>query len=118
MMLFLILQIATGADADFGLARVASPRRSSCGSVGDGDVVVCGARPDRYRLPLPREAPASDTPSEASGMTAITPSCRCGIFAGERRCSKREALAYGYGGGRDPVSVVIGVAKAIADPDR
>ncbi len=50
-------------------------------------------------------------------MTAITPSGRCGIFAGERRCSKREAQAYGYGGGRDPVSVVVGVAKAIADPD-
>jgi hypothetical protein len=122
MILLFLLQAAAAGGADFDLARVAPPARGSCAAPGaaatGGDVVVCGVRPDRHRLPLPRQAAAGDTAPEASGKSAITPNGRCGIFAGERRCSKREALAYGYGGGRDPVSVAVGVVTAIVDPDR
>ena len=52
-----------------------------------------------------------------SGMAAITPAAPCGIFAGERRCSKREAAQYGYGEGRDPITVLTSLAKRVLDPD-
>ncbi|MDR6850132.1 hypothetical protein J2X47_002040 [Sphingomonas sp. BE270] len=84
------------------------------------EIVVCGRRRDQYRLPL-REEPAPDADAargaEASGLSAITPSGRCGIFAGERRCSKREAAAYGYGNGRDPITLLTRLAKKALDPD-
>jgi hypothetical protein len=50
-------------------------------------------------------------------MAAITPVAPCGIFAGERRCSKREAAQYGYGDGRNPLTVLAERAKRAADPD-
>jgi hypothetical protein len=50
-------------------------------------------------------------------MAAITPTAPCGIFAGERRCSKREAAQYGYGEGRDPITVLTRLAKRALDPD-
>ncbi|WP_156457945.1 hypothetical protein [Sphingomonas sp. Leaf412] len=110
----MILGWLAAQAADFDLGRLSVTR--SCATSG-GDVIVCGTRPNRHRLPLPveRDAPAS---AEASGMSALTPARRCGIFAGERRCSKREARAYGYGGGRDPVRVVARAVRAIVDPDR
>lgn len=86
-----------------------------------GDIVVCGRqRKDRYRLPLPDEhAKAADIPpGEAlSGMAALTPAARCGIFVGERQCSKREAARYGYGQGRDPITVLGRLAAQMIDPD-
>lgn len=95
--------------------------QEGCTSAGT-DVVVCGKRSDRYRLPLPAERDVPDdrrTVGEPpSPMAAITPNARCGIFAGERRCSKREAAGYGYGNGRDPVTLLGRVADAIVDPDR
>ena len=84
------------------------------------DIVVCGGRKDRYRLPLPDERtktadmPPRDAPG---GMAALTPAARCGIFAGERRCSKREAARYGYGQGRDPITVFSRLATKAMDPD-
>ena len=84
------------------------------------DLVVCGRRPNRYRLPLPTEkAPSFDRAhGEApTGMAALTPSGRCGIFAGERTCNKREAAEYGYGNGRDPITVLRRLAKKVVDPD-
>jgi hypothetical protein len=50
-------------------------------------------------------------------MAAITPAAACGIFAVERRCSKREAAQYGYGEGRDPLTVLAELAKRAADPN-
>jgi hypothetical protein len=86
-----------------------------------GDIVVCGRqRKDRYRLPLPNErAEAADMPPRDApgGMAALTTAARCGIFAGERRCSKREAARYGYGQGRDPITVLTRLARKVADPD-
>jgi hypothetical protein len=83
------------------------------------DIVVCGTPRDRYRLPLPVErAPTDRARGEApTGMAALSSPARCGIFAGERRCSKREAAKYGYGAGRDPVTLLTQLAKKVADPD-
>lgn len=86
-----------------------------------GEVIVCGRREDRHRLPLPVErdpAPGHVRGEARTGLDAITPPGRCGIFAGERACSKREAAAYGYGEGRDPVTVLSKLAGAVLDPDR
>ena len=92
-----------------------------CAGSGTGDeVVVCGrAEPDtRYRLPLPSErAPSVIRDGVPGGMAALTPTGACGIFAGQRRCSKAEASAYGYGDGRDPVSVAGKLLTLLADPD-
>jgi hypothetical protein len=41
----------------------------------------------------------------------------CGIFEGQRRCGKRESLDYGYGGGRDPLTVAGKLVTALTDPD-
>lgn len=84
------------------------------------EVVVCGERPDRYRLPLPNErAPSRERERHEAqtGMAALTPSGRCGIFAGERSCDRREAADYGYGNGRDPITVLGRLAGKTVDPD-
>lgn len=108
----------------FDLAASSKPKdltviqRCSDGASSD-EIVVCGSRHDQYRLPLPNERQQSDqTQGEAqTGMAALTPSGGCGIFAGERRCNKREAAEYGYGNGRDPITVLTRLAKKVADPD-
>ena len=91
------------------------------GSVDPADVVVCGRSSDRYRLPLPAERdPFLDARvrgEPGSALSAITPAAPCGIFAGERRCGKVEAARYGYGGGRDPVSLLVKLGTKLLDPD-
>lgn len=95
----------------------------NCSSAGAGEIVVCGDRDrdTRYRLPLP-------TVREAGEQGAVigevpSPSVQdpflsgCGIFRGQRRCSKQEAEAYGYGRGRDPVTLVGRLVTKLADPD-
>ena len=84
-----------------------------------GEIVVCGQGRDRYRLPLPRERGLVDraTGEASTGLAALTPPGACGIFAGERRCSKKEAAEYGYGDGRDPITVVARLARKAIDPD-
>jgi hypothetical protein len=111
-------------DAPFDLARSPKPIPRTivdrCADQRSSDeIIVCGKRRDVYRLPLPNERdPQARAPGEApSGATALTPSGRCGIFAGERRCSKAEAAAYGYGNGRDPVTLLTHLARKVADPD-
>ena len=97
--------------------------RVPCAPAANGDVVVCGGKPDRYRLPFPVEGDRSDEAADTSratagsGMAAMTPAGRCGIFAGERRCGKADAAGYGYGGGRDPITVVTRLATRLVDPD-
>lgn len=93
-----------------------------CDSDGshDDEIVVCGQKRDQYRLPLPTEraSPTGPIRSDAqTGMAALTPSGRCGIFAGERRCNKREAAKYGYGNGRDPITLLSRLAQKAVDPD-
>lgn len=53
----------------------------------------------------------------ASGMAALTPAAQCGIFTGQRRCTKREAARYGYGDGRNPITMLARLAKQVVDPD-
>lgn len=90
-----------------------------CGTTVGDEVTVCGRNDaDRHRLPIPVERVV--TPGARDGtspITAITSHAPCGIFAGERRCAKHEALLYGYGGGRDPLTVGISVVKRLLDPD-
>lgn len=90
---------------------------------GDGgEIVVCGQRRgDAYRLPPSDE---HGEPGDLRGREGEVPSAspdrlgrRCGIFAGERLCGKKQMELYGYGGGRDPISVVVGIGKALLDPE-
>lgn len=82
------------------------------------EIVVCGRRSDRYRLPQELRAEpssASDRPRMPLSANDLAP---CGIFQGERRCGKAEAEKYGYGAGRDPITVARKLINAIADPDK
>ena len=92
----------------------------SCGGPGSGDdIVVCGARSDRFRLPLPVER-SDDAPVKgelATPLAVITPRADCGLFAGQRTCNKREAARYGYGQGRDPATLLGRLARKLADSD-
>jgi hypothetical protein len=86
----------------------------------DDEVVVCGRKRDQYRLPLPTDRDTLPGPvrGEAqSGIAALTPAGRCGIFAGERRCNKKEAAEYGYGNGRDPITLLTRLAQKAVDRD-
>ncbi|WP_294335787.1 hypothetical protein [uncultured Sphingomonas sp.] len=91
-----------------------------CDTEASDDVLVCTTRANRYRLPInpSRDDPTERVSGEApNGLTAMTPPTRCGIFAGERSCSKREAAAYGYGNGRDPLTVLGKIVQKVADPN-
>jgi hypothetical protein len=107
MLLAALLQVAAEPPVP-RLAPLEHITRTPCAAAPDGEVVVCGGRTDRYRLPFPveRDPPSVAGPSAGggSGTAAITSPGRCGLFAGERRCGKREAADYGYGEGRDPIS--------------
>lgn len=89
------------------------------GQTSDDEVVVCGNRRNQYRLPLPSERPplAATGGEGPSGTAALTPPGPCGIFAGQRRCLKREAAEFGYGQGRDPLTVAIKIMRKLTDPD-
>lgn len=126
MVLAILLQVASpGPAPSFDLAKVAGspsdrPPAEACGTrAADGEVVVCGGRRDQYRLPLPVERGdgAASGPIRGTGIAALTPPTPCGIFAGERRCGKAEAARYGYGGGRDPITLAARLAKAAVDGD-
>jgi hypothetical protein len=80
------------------------------------EIVVCGTRDDRYRLPLPNERQPRER-ARQTGRAALTPAGSCGIFAGERRCNKAEAAEYGYSKGRDPITMLVRLTKKVADPD-
>ncbi len=91
-----------------------------CAPTEEDTIVVCGARPDRFRLPLPAERePLANSASvdRGSGTAALRPAGDCGIFAGQRRCRKAESRAYGYGGGRDPVTFAGRLLTKLTDPD-
>ncbi|GGE73267.1 hypothetical protein [Sphingomonas prati] len=117
--LSLVLQTAV----PFDLAAVAKPVDLSaiqqCGAASSGEIVVCGGRSEQYRLPLPNErvAGARTRGDAPTGTAALTPPAPCGIFAGERRCGKREAADYGYSGGRDPITALTRVVTGLVDPD-
>ena len=128
MPIWIALVLQASQQATFDLAHVQRGASGSapliatpCQSGSDGaEIVVCGQKRDHYRLPLPVERgqqgdrARGDVPN---GIAAITPAAPCGIFAGERRCNKREAAQYGYGDERDPFTVLAELAKRAADSD-
>lgn len=112
----------SGVRFDLGqpAARPTSARPTSgCEAQRSGDeVIVCGGRRRNYRLPLRdsrRTAGERVRGEPATAADVLAGSGRCGLFAGERRCTTRtEAAAFGYGEGRDPITVLTRVAKAVA----
>ena len=132
LMVMIALQAspATAGPQPFDLRTVAAPGAapkltltSRCGDYQQGlDILVCGRRADRYRLPLPDgRAPAPTTDhvrGEApSAAMVLVPARPCGIFARERQCSKAEAARYGYGRGRDPITLLTKLGTRLLDPD-
>jgi hypothetical protein len=86
----------------------------------DGDVIVCARNDARYRLPLPAERDTDSRDGLVRGeapRATIEGNAPCGIFAGQRSCSKMEAVRYGYGGGRDPITVGAKAVSKLFDPD-
>ena len=117
---------ATASDPDTAMAspRILSGPISGCDAHSeDGAIIVCGSRSGTdspYRLPeeLRRQnrAQPSYQSSRLSGALADpAASADCGIFQGQRRCGKSEMRSYGYGGGRDPVTVVVKVIEKLSD---
>lgn len=124
VMLMLLAQAlpAAGLPAtEFDLARApkSAPAQTRCGATTQsGDILVCGGRRDRFRLPLPVDHSGEPSRSDqGTGMGALTPPTPCGLFAGQRKCAKHEARQYGYGGGRDPVTLLSRLATKVVDPD-
>ncbi len=84
------------------------------------EIVICGRHDDsRYRLPLPDERESADAgpvrgEAPRAGLIDGRPAA-CGIFAGERRCRNSEAAQFGYGGGRNPISVLGKLATLLVD---
>lgn len=94
-----------------------------CRRQAEGDeIIVCGrGDPDRYRLPLRDERTTESryerVPGEIGRATLDVAPAPCGIFQGQRHCGKREMADYGYGGGRDPLTVGTKLIEQLADPD-
>lgn len=115
---------AQGQSIDRILAAAAERDAArNCTPASNDEVIVCGDRDrgDRYRLPLP----SVRHPAEAGAVAGEVPPpsienpflSGCGIFRGQRRCARREAEAYGYGGGRDLVTVLGRLITKAVDPD-
>jgi hypothetical protein len=98
----------------------------ACDRLQADEIVVCGSRDagegDRYRLPLPFDQEAmrgsgnrrGEVPGASLDPSVIGP---CGIFQGQRRCSRAEAAKDGVGGGKDPISALIKLGTRLADSD-
>ncbi len=121
MMLAQALPVANLPATEFDLARATSATATAprCGSATQSDdILVCGGRRDRFRLPLPVDRSGEPSRSDqGTGMGALTPPTPCGLFSGQRKCAKHEARKYGYGGGRDPVTMLSRLATKVLDPD-
>ncbi len=114
---------AQGQSIDRILAAAAERRKArGCAVDERDDITVCARDDRRHRLPLRTERSPLETGAvagEAPRATATDPFLKgCGIFRGQNaRCSRREAAAYGYGGGRDPVTLVGRLIRKAVDPD-
>ncbi|WP_430636940.1 hypothetical protein [Sphingomonas hankookensis] len=95
----------------------------NCAPAGKDELVVCGDRDRdrRYRLPLPT---ARDPAAAGAVIGELPPPSvenpflsGCGPFRGQRRCARREAEAYGFGRGRDPVTLLGRLITKVVDPD-
>lgn len=121
-----LLPAAPAQSQSFDRILAAAAEREAtrnCTAAGAGEVVVCGDRDrgDRYRLPLPTVREVGEQGAvvgEAAAPSVQDPFLSgCGMFRGQRRCSKREAEAYGFGRGRDPVTLVGRLVAVLVDPD-
>lgn len=119
---------AAQATAEQAMARLKQlTADAGCTGLGNTEeteeIVVCSRRrSDAYRLPLPAGPDADERRGSVKGeVPGASPerlqSGPCGIFEGERRCGKAESARYGYGGGRDPLTVLIKLGTGLADPD-
>lgn len=126
----LLLGLSAPASAQLNAEEALAKSRATtsaapCKAHAAGEIVVCARdrarEADRYRLPLPEERspdPQMSHQGEAARASLATAAPReCGIFQGQRRCGKEEALRYGYGGGNDPLSAAIKAGTLILDPD-
>lgn len=94
----------------------------ACPRSADDEIVVCARRrgDDRYRIPemLRGQAVAGEPIAGVAPKSLdADPFAPCGIFQGERRCNQKEAAHYGYGGGRDPLTVAGRIVSEIVGPD-
>lgn len=125
--LVLLAQLAASAEPDAAVPSRSLPITlpgllTGCDAQGGADdIVVCGGRRDRFRLPLPidRAAPSDGRVrgEAANPVAAITPTGSCGLFTGQRACGEAEAARYGYGAGRDPITVLTKLGKRLLDAD-
>jgi hypothetical protein len=110
-----------GNGAPFALRIV--PEAPECAQPGEiDDIVVCGRKGSGERFRVPQELreqaePGRRIPGVGPGSLDAQPFAPCGIFAGQRQCSKAEATHFGYGNGRDPISVTGKIIAEIADPE-
>ncbi len=133
MVLWILVALQTApalSDAqNFDLAKIPNRRSAAlsaltferCNDDVSGDeIVICGRIKRNYRSPLPEERVSDRGRSVGEAMTgsdALRPAGRCGIFEGERRCNRQEAAQYGYGNGRDPITVLSRIAGKIFNPE-
>lgn len=124
-----LLQGATTAlPVDFDLARLRRADRLAtvprCDTASSAtEIVVCASLykhqplPDGWIEDDPDETPDDARVTRGTGMAALTPVGACGMFAGDRDCSKAEMRHFGYGRGRDPVTFVGKLAGKLLHPD-
>ena len=128
MQLFLILAAAqVGAPAEGAAGALLQhrilPLPDACGQPDRGEeIVICG-RPDRqerYRVPeefRDQAEPGQRIRGIGTASLDAEPFAPCGIFQGQRRCSKADAAEFGYGNGRDPITVAGKIIAEITNPD-
>jgi hypothetical protein len=97
-------------------------RTSPCATGPEGEIVVCGRRQDdeSYRLPpsfRDRRQPGDRVSGLPSASLDTGAHAECGIFQHQRRCNKADAAEFGYGNGRDPISVIAKIVSEAAQPE-
>lgn len=124
-LLFATILVAVPAQSIDSILAAAAKQEAErgCTPAANDELIVCGDRDagERYRLPLPNER----TPQEMGAVVGEAPRAStqdpflsgCGMFRGQGRCSRKEAEAYGYGRGRDPVTLVGRLVRKAIDPD-
>jgi hypothetical protein len=126
--LLLAALVAPPAGAQSAEERIERARAlvmpARCREKADPDeIVVCAARrdPDRYRLPIRNERTLESRYERIRGdigrASLDAAPAPCGIFQGQRQCGKAEMADYGYGQGRDPLTVGARIVEQLADPD-
>jgi hypothetical protein len=114
-----LLMLLQAAPSTLSLPRITP--RTDC-LPDQTEVVVCGRRnaEEHYRIPASVREKGLQTDGAGAGLSGtqiLGGAGPCGMFAGQRRCSHREAREAGYGGGRDPLTFGTRIFKRLPDPD-